>query len=79
MKMEMVQMCCVCGLPASVVNLVRVSWTRNRNERIEDDTSKLIVIKQWPKDNDVLLCTKCISDIQELTIRDIEEAIRVTE
>lgn len=57
------EMCCVCGLPDSAVQLVRLTWTDVSTENV---WPLPLIVARIPKSNDRLVCTECIRGIKRL-------------
>lgn len=65
-----VLMCYVCGMPHSVIRLVRISWVEDDPDSMKFSV-RLICSADRPKSNDSLVCECCIRGIKRLPFSEI--------
>ncbi len=69
---EEIDMCCVCGFPADLCNLVRFTFQDNPNGCVilNGYTCMKVVVAKNPKPNDSLICEDCIRGIKQVPFSD---------
>jgi hypothetical protein len=70
MSDEIVDACHLCGLPATCVRLVRLTWVGDYgpNGKVPQ-----VAVAKRQKTNDAILCVECIRGIKRIAFSDIEE------